>query len=45
MKKYLLLVEDEKLWEDFKSSLDEDINSEIIKLIESKVKTKKVVKK
>ena len=38
MKKYLLLIEDEKLWEEFKKELDGDINSEIIKLIGSKVK-------
>ena len=37
MKKYLLLVEDEKLWEKFKSSIDKDINSEIMKLIDEKV--------
>jgi hypothetical protein len=38
MKKYLLLVEDEELWEKFKKSIQKDINSEIIGLIESKVK-------
>ena len=38
MKKYLLLVEDEKLWEKFKSSIQKDINSEIMALIEMKVK-------
>ena len=38
MKKYLLLIENEKLWEEFKDSIDSDINSEIIKLIESKTK-------
>ena len=38
MKKYLLLVEDEKLWEEFKEGLDGDINTEILRLIESKVK-------
>ena len=38
MKKYLLLIENEKLWEEFKEEIDSDINSEIIKLIESKVK-------
>lgn len=38
MKKYLLLIEDEKLWEEFKSTIDKDINSEILELIEHKVK-------
>ena len=38
MKKYLLLVEDEKLWEKFKESIQKDINSEIIELIKKKVK-------
>ncbi len=37
MKKYLLLIEDEKLWEKFKESLKKDINSEIIDLIKKKV--------
>lgn len=36
MKKYLLLIEDEKLWERFKSSIKNDINSEIIELIKLK---------
>tara|TARA_Y100000310_G_C20149305_1_gene563937 strand:+ start:316 stop:453 length:138 start_codon:yes stop_codon:yes gene_type:complete len=36
MKKYLLLIEDEKLWERFKSSIKKDINSEIIELIKDK---------
>ena len=36
MKKYLLLVEDEKLWEKFKSIIKKDINTEIIDLIKSK---------
>lgn len=36
MKKYLLLVEDEKLWEKFKESIRNDINSEIIDLIKKK---------
>lgn len=36
MKKYLLLVEDEKLWEKFKENLKKDINSEIIELIKKK---------
>jgi hypothetical protein len=38
MKKYLLLVEDEELWEKFKSSIQKDINSEIMELIEEKAK-------
>ena len=37
MKKYLLLIEDEKLWEKFKSSIQKDINSEIIELIKKKL--------
>ncbi|MEK6825602.1 MAG: hypothetical protein AABY00_02335 [Nanoarchaeota archaeon] len=42
MKKYLLLIEDEALWEQFKKGLDKDINSEIIELIRDKIKQKKV---
>ena len=38
MKKYLLLVEDEKLWEKFKESITKDINTEIIDLIKKKIK-------
>ena len=38
MKKYLLLVEDEVLWMRFKQSIQKDINSEIIELIEEKIK-------
>ena len=41
MKKYLLLVGDEKLWEKFKESIQKDINSEIMKLIEGKVEGNK----
>jgi len=41
MKKYLLLIEDESLWERFKSTTDKDINSEIIQLIKEKVSKKK----
>ena len=37
MKKYLLLVEDEKLWEKFKEIIKRDLNSEIIELIKLKV--------
>ena len=40
MKKYLLLIEDEKLWEKFKESIKNDINSEIIELIKKKVREK-----
>ena len=36
MKKYLLLIEDEKLWERFKESIIKDINSEIMELIRKK---------
>lgn len=36
MKKYLLLIEDEKLWEKFKNSINKDINTEIIDLIRKK---------
>ncbi len=38
MKKYLLLIEDEKSWEEFKKTLDKDINTEIIELIKRKIK-------
>ena len=38
MKKYLLLVEDEKMWENFKEVISKDINTEIIELIVNKVK-------
>jgi len=41
MKKYLLLIEDEKLWERFKLSIQKDINTEIIELISKKVKVEK----
>ena len=41
MKKYLLLVEDEKLWEKFKESIIKDINTEIMDLIREKVKEAK----
>jgi hypothetical protein len=37
MKKYLLLVEDEKLWEKFKQANTKDINTEIIDLIKKKI--------
>ena len=38
MKKYLLLIEDEKLWEKFKENIIKDINTEIIDLIKKKAK-------
>jgi hypothetical protein len=38
VKKYLLLVEDEKMWERFKESIEKDINTEIISLIRKKIK-------
>jgi len=38
MKKYLLLIEDENLWEKFKKSIEKDINTEIIGLIRDKIK-------
>lgn len=38
MKKYLLLVEDEKLWGKFKEIINKDLNTEIMDLIEKKVK-------
>ena len=41
MKKYLLLIEDERLWEKFKESLIKDINTEIIDLIRKKTKEAK----
>jgi hypothetical protein len=37
MKKYLLLVEDEKIWEKFKELITKDINTEIIDLIKKKI--------
>jgi len=37
MKKYLLLIEDEKLWEKFKEIIKKDINSEIMDLIRKKI--------
>ena len=40
MKKYLLLIEDETLWEKFKDVLDKDINTEIINLIKRKLGVK-----
>ena len=37
MKKYLLLIEDEKLWKKFKENIKKDINTEIIELIKERV--------
>ena len=45
MKKYLLLIENEELWEKFKELIDKDINTEIISLIEKKIKTASFSKK
>ena len=38
MKKYLLLIEDENLWNRFKSKIKKDINTELIELIKKKIK-------
>jgi hypothetical protein len=38
MKKYLLLVEDEGMWEKFKELINGDINTEILDLIKKKIK-------
>jgi len=38
VKKYLLLIEDEKLWGKFKGIIKKDINSELIELVKKKVK-------
>lgn len=40
MKKYLLLIEDEDLWSKFKENIKRDINSEIMSLIQEKIKSK-----
>jgi len=37
MKKYLLLIEDEKVWQKFKEGIKRDINSEILELIKKKI--------
>lgn len=37
MKKYLLLIEDEKIWKKFKEVIKKDLNSEIIDLIKKKI--------
>ena len=36
MKKYLLIIEDEKLWERFKNSITKDNNTEIMNLVREK---------
>ena len=41
MKKYLLLIEDEKLWERFKELINLDINTEILDLIKKKTEKEK----
>jgi hypothetical protein len=41
MKKYLILIEDEKMWEKFKEVIDRDINTEIIELIKKKIEKEK----
>ena len=38
MKKYLLLIEDQNMWEKFKKLLKQDINTEIVSLIKDKIK-------
>jgi hypothetical protein len=40
MKKYLLLIEDEALWERFKGTIQKDINSEIMDILRERVKQK-----
>jgi len=41
MKKYLLLIEDERMWERFKECIDKDINSEILALIKKRIEKEK----
>ncbi len=38
MKKYLLLIEDEKFWNKFKEIIEKDINTEILNLIKEKIR-------
>ena len=38
MKKYLLLIEDERLWKRFKELIKKDLNTEILELIDKKIK-------
>lgn len=44
MKKYLLLIEEESLWNKFKDIIQKDINTEIIELIKQKVEGKNAKK-
>jgi len=44
VKKYLLLVEDEKIWEKFKEIIEKDINTEILELIKKKINGKEARK-
>ena len=37
MKKYLLLVEDEEIWQRFKDIIEKDLNTEIMDLIRQRV--------
>jgi len=37
MKKYLLLIEDEKVWKKFKEVINRDLNTEIMNLIKKKI--------
>ena len=37
MKKYLLLVEDERMWEQFKQRIETDLNTAIMGLIKDRV--------
>ena len=41
MKKYLLLIEDEQLWQKFKEVINRDINTEIIDMVKIRVKNGK----
>ena len=45
MKKYLLLVEDEKMWEKFKELIKRDINTEILDLIKKETEKQLSLKK
>lgn len=44
MKKYLLIIEDESLWQRFKDTIEKDINSELIEMIHERVKNRGVKK-
>ena len=37
MKKYLLLIEDEKTWEKFKGLIQRDINTELVEMVKKRV--------